>query len=322
MKISDTNKGFLLAFISVIAVSNVYIFSKAALMEVSIAQFGVYWFGFGLLWILIFAWFKKSFQIIKNLTAGNYLILGILGFNQVIGTYFFYRAIHTISNPSIVSFISNIAPALVITLSFLILKERFNKIELAGIFLALLGAFIISYQGNTGVDAMFINGSQYILYSSIFGATNAIIIKKNIKIIHPIILTISRSLFLVIFSLLLLNYFNLSFNIPFTALKNIFIGSLLGPFLTVIVGYISLKFIPLSHKAIIMSTKGLFVLLGSYLYFGNFPRTIAILGGLITIIGVLLIAYGKIKKQKEGYPKKVKINQSEFVSESHHTDYH
>jgi len=81
VKFTNTTKGFLLAFISVIALSNVYIFSKAALTEVKIAQFGVYWFGFGLLWILIFAWYKKTFQIIKNLTLKNYLILGILGFN-------------------------------------------------------------------------------------------------------------------------------------------------------------------------------------------------------------------------------------------------
>jgi len=36
-----------------------------------------------------------------------------------------------------------------------------------------------------------------------------------------------------------------------------------------------------------------------YLYFGNFPKSIAIVGGIITIIGVLFIAYGKIKKQKK-----------------------
>jgi len=299
MKYSDTTKGFLLAFISVIAVSNVYIFSKAALMEVQIAQFGVYWFGFGLLWILIFAWYKKSYNIIKELTLRSYLILLVLAVNQVVGTYFFFKAIHTISNPSIVSFIGNISPALVITFSFLILKERFNKIEFVGLLLALLGAFIISYRGNTNLNTMFIGGTQFILYSSIFGATNAVIIKKNIKSIHPIILTISRSFFLLIFSFVILNYFNLTLEIPQTAFKNIFIGSLLGPFLTVIAGFLSLKYIPLSHKAIIMSTKGLFVLLGSYLYFGNFPRHIAIIGGLITIIGVLLIAYGKIRKHQK-----------------------
>jgi len=223
----------------------------------------------------------------------------ILGVNQVIGTYSFFKAIHTISNPSIVSFIASLSPVLVLIFSFLILKERFDKMESAGMLFVLFGAFIISYKGNTNLNTMFVNGTQFILYSSILGATNAVIIKKNIDIINPIILTISRSFLLLIFSFGLLKYLNLSLEIPITALKNIFIGSILGPFLTVITGYISLKYIPLSHKVIIMSTKGLFVLLGSYLYFGNFPKWIAIIGGFITIIGVLLIAYGKIKKKQK-----------------------
>ena len=69
--------------------------------------------------------------------------------------------------------------------------------------------------------------------------------------------------------------------------------------MTIIAGYLALQYIPLSRKAIVASTKGLFVLLGSYLYFGEFPKTIALLGGFVTIIGVLLIAFGKMRLQKE-----------------------
>lgn len=300
MKFSKSTKGFLLAFISVISVSNVYIFSKAALNQIKIAQFGVYWFGFGLLWILIYTWYKKSFRLFIEIKLKSYAILIVLALNQVISTYFFFKAIHEISNPSIVSFISNITPVLVILFSFLLLKERFNKIEFIGILLALTGAFIISYKGNSNLNNLFIDGTQFILYSGIFSATNAVIVKRNIHKIHPIILTISRSTFLLVFSIILLIYNNLSIEIPVSALKDVLIGSLLGPFLTVIVGYLALKFIPLSHKAIVMSTKGLFVLLGSYLYFGNFPKLIAVIGGVVTIIGVLLIAYGKIRKQGKG----------------------
>jgi len=299
MKISNSIKGFLLALVSVIAVSNVYIFSKAALTEVSIQQFGVYWFGFGLLWILMYAWYRKSYKILKKLSIKSYLILVFLGLVEVVGTYFFFKAIHTIPNPTIVSFIGNISPALVITFSFFMLKERFNTIEFIGMLLALFGAFVISYKGNTNVSDMFIDGAQYILYSSILGGVNAVIIKKNIKIIHPVILTISRSLFLLIFSIIALNVLGESTVIPTRAVRNIFIGSLLGPFLTVIAGYLALQYIPLSRKAVITSTKGLFVLLGSYLYFGQFPRTIALIGGFVTIIGVLLISFGKYKEARK-----------------------
>ncbi len=298
MKISNSLKGFLLAFLSVLAISNVYIFSKVALKEVSLPQFGVYWFFFGLLWILLYAWYQKSFTLFKNLSRRCYWVLLFLGFIEVVSTYFFFKAIDTISNPTIVSFIGNIAPAFIITLSFLILKERFNFLEFWGMLLAISGAFIISYKGNSGVENMFIEGAQYILYSSVLSAVNAVIIKKKIKKIHPTILTINRSSFLLIFSILALLILQEPLTISFSALKNIFIGSLLGPFLTVIAGYLALQYIPLSRKAIIASTRGLFVLAGSYLYFGEFPDTIALIGGIVTITGVLLIAFGKTKFQK------------------------
>jgi len=298
MKMTDSVKGFLLALVSVIAVSNVYIFSKIALKEVSLPQFGVYWFGFGLLWILFFAWYRRSFPLFKTLSRRCYLVLLLLGIFEVVGTYFFFKAIHTISNPTIVSFIGNISPAFIITLSFVVLKERFNTLEFWGIIFALSGAFVISYKG-AGLKDMFIDGAQYVLYSSTLGAINAVIIKSKIEKIHPIILTINRSLFLLVFSILALSYLQETWSISPKALNNIFIGSLLGPFLTVIAGYLALQYIPLSRKAIVASTKGLFVLIGSYLYFGEFPKTIALLGGFVTIIGVLLIAFGKMRIQKE-----------------------
>jgi len=298
MKLTDSFKGFLLALVSVIAVSNVYIFSKAALMEVSLPQFGVYWFGFGLIWILIFAWYRKTHKVLRVLPGRCYITLLILGIVEIFSAYFFFKAIDTITNPTIVSFIGNISPAFVITLSFFFLKERFNALELWGILLALSGAFVISYKGNTNLQDMFINGAQYVLYSSLLGAVNILIIKKKIEKIHPIILTISRSFFLFIFSILALNIIGQSLAISGSAFKNIIIGSLLGPFLTVIAGYLALQYIPLSRKAIIDSTRGLFVLFGSYLYFNDFPRPIALLGGLVTIIGVLLIAFGRARRQQ------------------------
>ena len=298
MKMTDSVKGYLLALISVIAVSNVYIFSKAALNEVTLPQFGIYWFSFGLLWILLFAWYRKSLVSFKELPTSCYKTLFLLGIFEVVGTYFFFKAIHTVSNPTIVSFIGNISPAFIITLSFIVLKERFNSLELWGTILALSGAFIISYKGNTALE-MFIDGAQYVLFSSTLGAINAVIIKRKIKKIHPIVLTVNRSSFLLLFSIIALVSMKHDFVITTSAFKNIFIGSILGPFLTVITGYLALQYIPLSKKAIFGSTKGLFVLLGSYLYFGQFPKLIALLGGVVTILGVLLIAFGKMRLQKQ-----------------------
>ena len=295
MKISKSVKGYLFALVSVIAVSNVYIFSKAALEEVSFSQFGTYWFTFGLIWILIYGCSKKSYRSLEKSTHKKYKILIFLGIIEVVGTYFFFKAINTMTNPTIVSFIGNISPVFIISLSYILLKERFNSIELVGMVLVIVGAFVISYKVNANFSEMFLDGTQYVLYSSILGAIGLVIIKKNIKNINPIILTTNRSLFLLFFSIIVLVYTQQSIFITTSALIKIIIGSLLGPFLTVISGYLALQYIPLSRRAIVSSTKGIFVLIGSYLYFGEFPKIIALIGGIITVFGVLLIAFGNLK---------------------------
>ena len=296
MGFSDRVKGVLLAFISVIAVSNVYLFSKAALSEVTFAQFGVYWFAFGLLWIVLYGCSQKTYRSVKPFTTKKRGLLLLLGLIEIVSTFYFFKAIHTISNPAITSFLGNISPVFVLVLSFLFLNEHFRNRHLAGMLLALFGAFIISYKGNTTIRDVFIEGSQYVIYSSLLSAISSVIIKKNIKNIHPVILTTNRSLFLLVFSLIALLVTRDTIIISFGALINIFAGSLLGPFLTVIAGYLALQYIPLSLRATINSTKGVFVLLGSYLYFGLFPPLIAVLGGMITIAGLLLLAGSKEKK--------------------------
>lgn len=299
IKISNSLKGFLLALISVFAVSNVYIFSKAALQEVHYLQFGFWWFAFALIWLTLYLIYKKSFNIFKEIPTKLYSILIVLGMLDILDTYFFFKAIHTITNPSVVAFISNISPAFIIIASILYFKERFNIWESLGIILALLGAFVISYRGNDTWRNMFVDGTQYILIMAVTTTLITLIIKKNIQKVSPIVLVINRTVFLFVFFVLSVLIMRENLSISNFAMQNILIGSLLGPFLAAVSGYLALQFIQVSQKAIFDSTRGLIVLIGAYLYFGKFPEPIAIIGGLISIVGVLFIAFGKLILNKK-----------------------
>ncbi len=299
MKLQDTTKGYLFAFIAVFATSNVYIFSKAALGEVSLPVFGFYWFLFGLIWNSIFAAKTGKLKQIKSLKNRDFLILFILGLLEISGTSFFFLSISTFSNPAIVSFLGNINPVIVTILGFIILKERYNKPEVLGIVLIILGAFIISYQGGTSLSSMFINGSEYILYSGIFYGISNIITKKNVKRLGPSILALSRNIFLFVFSFSVLIIQGLNWGMSWFALWNIFIGSILGPFLTITAGYQAFKYLEVSRVSILGSTKGIIVLIGAYVYFGRFPEVYQVIGGAISIAGVILISVGKILLKKK-----------------------
>ncbi|MCK5775965.1 MAG: DMT family transporter [Bacteroidales bacterium] len=299
MNISPAAKGYFFAFVSVIATSNVYIFSKAALGYVDLAVFGLYWFAFGLLWNSIYSAKTGKLKRLSTFTRNNYLILGLIGLLEIVSTSFFFLAIRTVPNPAIVSFLGNINPLIVTVLGFFILKERYNKPEVFGMLLIVFGAFIISFKGGTTINSMFIEGAEYVLYAGLFSSISAIISKKNVQKLGPSIMALSRNIFLFIFSFSVVLIVGYNWTIGWFPLWNIFIGSILGPFLTVIAGYQAIKYIEVGRKSILGSTKGIFVLIGAYVYFGKFPEIYQVIGGLISILGVILIAVGKLLMKKK-----------------------
>ncbi len=293
MPISNQQKGYVLSFIAVLAMSNVFIFSKAALNEVNLFQFGVYWFGFAILWNLLYAIPGKKYRNIRKLKRKAYRALFIIGLLELIGTAFFFMAIKKVDNPAIVSFLTNLTPVFVATFGFLFLKERFNLLEALGFALAISGALIISYSKGKGVVEVFLDGTGYIIISSLAVSAAFIISKKFIKDIDPGILSMNRVLYLFTFAIVLLLINNLSIAISWKALYNLVLGSLLGPFLASITNYSSLKYLEASRATVIASSKSLFVLIGAFVYFGIFPRPLQVTGGIITIIGVILVITGK-----------------------------
>ncbi len=295
----DKTKGYLLTLIGVLAMSNVYIFSKAALQELKLPQFGFYWFATGLILSLLLAVKQKSFNKIKQFSKSDFLLLILFGLIEIASTTFFFKAINSMPNPAIVAFMGNLTPVFVLFLGFVILKERFNRLEIIGILLTLSAAFLLSYNPKwIKPDEIFIDGSIYILLFALFGATSAILMKLNVIKFSPVILTLNRIVYLFLFSLIMMEIQGLNFEISSSALKNVIIGAFLGPFLTAIAGLYAIKYIEVSRKSILSSTKGLFVLIGSYLYFNKIPEALQIVGGILSILGVILIIYGKQLLQK------------------------
>jgi len=295
MKLSKAAKGIILAVSAAFAVSNVYIFSKAALNEIHIAQFGFYWFGLGIFWNLIYIFVFKKYKLIGDIKRKTWGALMLIATLEMFGTVFFFLAMKQVENPTVVSFLANINPLLVTSLGVLILSERFNRYEFTGMIITLFGAFMISFNSNSTLNNLFIPGTEYVWLSGIIYAFSNVIAKKNIHLLDASFMALSRILFLFSLSLIAMLTLKLPFVIPATALKNVAIGSVLGPFFTAVLGYLSLKYIEVSKASIVRTVRSLFVLAGAYLYFGIFPTQVQIIGGLFTMAGVILISFGKLR---------------------------
>lgn len=300
MTIPDKFKGYGFAFLATVSMANVYVFSKAALNELSLYQFGFYWFGLAIIWNILYAVPTGNWKIIKRLGKKEYQILFVLGIVELFGTILFFMSIEKADDPAIMSFLQNLVPLFVILMGVGILGERFTILQFSGMLITLAGAVVTSFTGNITEKGFFVPGTGLMLASTIFLATTMIITKKYIKNLDPGLLAINRSvyLFLTAFIFMLVN--GESFILSGAALFNVSFGSLIGPFLTAFSMYSALRYIEASKSTIIQSAKGIFVTIGAWMYFKTIPESFQVIGGIITIVGVIILISARDYQRKEG----------------------
>ncbi|GAB1453556.1 hypothetical protein MASR2M47_36120 [Draconibacterium sp.] len=299
---SDTIKGYIFAVIATITFSNVYIFSKAALNEIPLAQFGSLWYSVVAVSCLFFALFNKKLGQIGRLTKKQIIILLTLGGLEIATTTLFFISIHIIPDPAVTSFLGNMFPVMVMLGGIFILHERFGPIEIFGGFLALSGAFIISYSGGSSLETMFIKGTGVVFFNAAFATTATLVVKTQVKKLSPELLNLNRSIWLLLFSVIM--FFVMDESVVFSAgaIKNTVIGGLLE-FVAILTVYYSYKHIEASRSSIVQSLKGIVVLIVSFLVFGILPLQHQLVGGIITVVGVLVMALAQAGYLKNPFSK-------------------
>ena len=290
---STHKRGYSYALIATITGSLVYLFSKAALNEVSLPQFGFWWFLTALFWNGLMAAHPKGGFNISTFTRRDYKTLLIIGIVEIIATVAFYAAINIADNPSVPSFLRNLEYLFITLLGVAMLGERFSKWTGSGALLILAGSFIISCR--SGLSGFMTTTALLMLVTTVFFAIRTITVKKHIGEISPVVLAINRSIFLFLVASVFIVITRETLFIPRTAVFNILAGSFVGPFLTSIFQYSALRYIPASRAAIVQSTTGLFVLVGAVLMFGTMPNEVQIAGGMVTIVGVALMMRSRKK---------------------------
>jgi len=299
MIIADKIKGYSFAFLATVSMANVYVFSKAALNELNLYQFGFYWFGLAIIWNILYAVPTGKWKIIKRLGRKEARILLVLGVVELFGTILFFMSIEKANDPAIMSFLQNLVPLLVILMGVTLLGERFTVLQFIAMLITLLGAVVTSFTGNIAEKGFFVPGTGFMLASTVFLATTMIITKKYIKTLDPGLLATNRSVYLFLTSFALMLYKGESFSLSGTALFNVSFGSLIGPFLTAFSMYSALKFIEASKSTIIQSAKGIFVTIGAWMYLKTIPESFQVIGGIISIIGVIILITARDYQRKE-----------------------
>lgn len=286
---SEEWKGYTYAIVGTIAFSSLYVFSKAGLNQVELAQFGLYYFGMGFLINLIFFLVSGKYRQIPAISRKIIGLLVLLGVIDVISNITFFMAIQAIPDPSVTSFLGNLFPVFLSILGITFLKERFTLIESLGAMIALAGAFAISYSGDMSWSKFFIPGTGFVVINTLFAATVSVIIKKNVQKASPEVFNLNSNGWIFLFFLFYFLQSGQPLVIPVVAFRNIALGAFFGSFIGLLSFFYSYRYITASRSSIIQSLKGIFVLIIAYFFFGNFPLPVQLWGGAVTIAGVIIM---------------------------------
>jgi drug/metabolite transporter (DMT)-like permease len=296
--ISSKTKGYLYALLATVCFSNVYIFSKAALNEISLAKFWFYWFAASLLLNIVYSIFTKAFRALHGTSGKKYRVFFLLGFLEVLTEATFFIAIKTIPNPATTSFIGNMYMVFLIVLGVALLHERLTLKESIGAIITLIGTFMVGFNYRSSFTDMFIPGTGIVLLNTFIAAYTSVVAKKTVHVFNPALVNLNRSLFLFIASVIYFFLMKEDFTLSAKAAYNLFTGALLGPFLSILAIYFSFKHIEASKSSVVMGLKGVFVLIGTVFYFGIMPPKLQLAGGLISVVGVFIMTITRsVEKQ-------------------------
>ena len=299
MKLSKQLKGSLIALLATLTFSNVYIFSKLAMQDVNLASFGILWFGLALLWNALYKHYNRKKVSFKALPKAEKRTLILIACSELVATSAFFLAIQLTPNPTIVSFLANTSPVFVVILGYFFLKERFSYYEISGIVLTIIGVSLINYN-ESGFQIKELNSpaSLATFTFALFYGISLVLAKSKIRTLPSSMITLYRNVALWLgFILYNLYLFELP-NYSIDSLFYILIGSLFGPFLGTILTFSALKHLEASKVTLIITSRSFFIILGAFFFMGILPSQNQFIGGLFTIIGIIVISIAGIRKSK------------------------
>ncbi len=283
----DQLRGGSLALISAICLSATFIASKYVLQHLSVLAFAPLWFGAATIWSLLILSLTRNLSGM-TLLSSHMKPLFWVGVTSCVGTYVFFLAIE-IGDATLVSFLSRSETIFSVLLGVFLMHERLSVRQWAGFVLAVTGAGVMTYRGGDVIIQVVV----LVLVANFFLALTSYIAKKTISNVPATIIALYRTMFMTVvffMSGLLTN----ELTIPaWPIMQWILVGALLGPSLSFILYYRSLKYIDLGHSAVIRSIQPLFVALGSFLLLNTIISVQQATGGIIIILGIMLLVWRK-----------------------------
>jgi len=286
--------GFLWGLASPLTAALIFFLVPMIASEMGLFGMGPIWFTLGALCYLLVLLFGGNISRLVPPKGFRFRVF-LIGVLQAVSTALFFGAL-LVAEPAPISFLANGTTIFTVVLSAIFLKERLNLGQLIGGALVIAGALVMTWAGDSGNTL----GAVLILSSGLTFSLHSLIVRQITTEVHPASIGFWRCLAIAV-SFLIVALFNGDPLIPASTQTGLLlvIGAVIGPFLSIFTYYQALKNWGAGKVDLLRASLPLWVLILVFIEGGEVPTGIRLLGGGVTIIGVVvLLLFRRYRKQK------------------------
>ncbi len=285
----DNIKAYSFALIASLIVGITVVMIKMILQDINQLSTIVYSHFFGFVGSMIFMTFIRKRKWLRPFRE-HWKHMSLYALFSVIGLITLTYSIDAIG-PSLTSFLTRFVMIFTVMIGFFFLKERFNKPEVVGMIIAVIGAFMITYT----TDQVILMWSVLVIGVCALLAFSQLIVKMHIKKIDYFVLNHIRivSSFFIVTVLAIVTS---SLQAP--SVSNLIMCFIVGIGNGIIgfgLFYKALEIAEMSKVNIIRVADPFLVVLFSFILLSSIPTTLQLLGGLVIALGVAVIVIARQK---------------------------
>ena len=266
------------------------VFVQLTLDFVNVATMNVLLTAFACLcFVAAFVVFRKA-SYFRSI-FGNWRRLGLMTLFSSVGSLLYTYGI-SLYGPVNATFLVQFTAVFTILFGVLFFKERFTRLEAAGVLVAVVGAFVLAY-GNLSLEVV---GTLILMGAALFFASANSLSKAYVKDINPVALAGGNALFMLLFiSAFAVLSGGLETAFPLETLVYAFLAAVTGGVLSFILFFKALEVYAVSKTATIRTIEPFLTAVFSFAILALLPTVNQLVGGVLIVMGVATLSLTKEK---------------------------
>jgi drug/metabolite transporter (DMT)-like permease len=288
--LADRQRGVLFAVSASLMFGLSPVFARLVLDSVNVETMNVLFTAFAsLCFVVAFGVFHKAAYVRSILRSWR--SVGLMSLFSAAGSLLYTYGIF-LYGPVNAAFLVQFTAVFTILFGVIFFKERFTRLEVAGIVLAVVGVFVLAY-GNLSLEVV---STLVLLGAALLFASANSLSKAYVKKVNPVALAGGNSIFmfLLIFTFTVLTG-KLETAFPSITLVYAFLGSITGVVLSFVLFFKALQVYAVSKTATIRTVEPFLTAIFSFIILA-LPTTVnQLLAGIMIVIGVAMLSLTRRK---------------------------